>query len=157
MKLLVVAAMLLGTVAQSAQPVDETFERLAKVEIFAFGPVGYAGTTSTGEKDYKVVLSRPTALADFERLYSSGNAMAKAYALVGIRNLSPERFRVLAEPMRNSKEQVATMHGCIVSRESFGAVVKQIESGRYPHRDPPTPGKSRNRTSLTTSALSNVY
>ena len=40
MKLLVVAAMLLGTVAQSAQPVDEAFERLAKVEIFAFGPVG---------------------------------------------------------------------------------------------------------------------
>jgi hypothetical protein len=131
MKLLVVAAMLLGTVAQSAQPVDQAFERLAKVGLFAFGRVGFVGTISTGEKDYKVILSRPTALADFERLYSSGNAMAKAYALLGIRDVNPERFRALAEPMRNSKEQVTTMHGCIMSRESFGAIVMQIESG-YP-------------------------
>lgn len=81
MKNLVVAAMLLGSVAQSVQPVDTVVERLTKVEIFAFGGVGYAGTTSPGEKDYKAILSRPTALADFEQLYSSGNAMAKAYAL----------------------------------------------------------------------------
>jgi hypothetical protein len=135
----VVAVLLFATVLQAPLTVDETFERLAKVEIFAFGPVGYAGTTSAGEKDYKAILSRPTALADFERLYSSGNVMAKAYALVGIRNFSPERFIALAQPMRNSKERITTMHGCIVSHESLGAIVKQIESGRYSRQQESTP------------------
>lgn len=120
MKALLVAAMLVGSLTQSAKPVDEVVQRLAKVEIFAFGGVGYAGTTSAGEKDYKAILSRPTALEDFEQLYSSGNIMAKAYALVGIRKLNPAGFRVLAGLLRNSKQEVTTEHGCVVSRASLG-------------------------------------
>ena len=107
MKILVVAAMLLGTVAQSAKPADEAVERLVKVEIFAFGGVGYAGTISPGEKDYKAILSRPTALANFEHLYSSGNAMAKAYALVGIHNLNLKDSEYWLSPcaIRRSKSR----------------------------------------------------
>jgi hypothetical protein len=86
---------------------------------------------SSGEKDYKIILARTSAAADFEKLYSEGNLQAKCYALVGIHKLNAVRFKDLASPMRSSRKIVATMHGCIVSKEAFGDVIKQIESGRY--------------------------
>jgi hypothetical protein len=86
---------------------------------------------SAPQQDYKVILSRPSAMAEFERLYSSGNIMAKCYALVGIHRLSPQRFRELARPLHNSKEQAVTMHGCLMSYEPLGVIINQIESGRY--------------------------
>lgn len=93
--------------------------------------MGFSGATSPGEKDYKAILSRPSAMADFDSLYSSGNIMAKCYALVGIRRLSPRRFRELARTLHYSKEQVVTMHGCIMSQEPLSVIIKQIESGIY--------------------------
>jgi hypothetical protein len=136
MKLLLIAALLLtGAVVCAAQTQtpkpDDVVAHLSKTEVFAFGGVGFAGTTSGGEKDFKTILSRPTALADFETVFSSGNAMAKAYALVGIRDLKPERFQALAASVRDSKEKVVTMHGCIMDRETFAAIIKQIDAGQY--------------------------
>jgi hypothetical protein len=135
MKIILLIAMLFGGVVQSAQqpPADATFERLAKVSTFAFGGVGFAGTISEGEKDYDAIRARATALADFERLYETGNTMAKAYALVGIHELDAKGFKVLADAERGSAEKIDTMQGCIVSHETFGDVVKQIEAGRYSH------------------------
>jgi len=131
MKLWLITALLFSALPQATQPVDTTFDRLAKVHLFAFGGVGYDGVTSPGEKDYRAMLARPSALADFERLYSSGNLQAKCYALVGIRKSNPQRFKELTQSLRSSKEQVGTMHGCVVSAELLGAIIKQIESGMY--------------------------
>lgn len=131
MRMWVISALLFFPTPQPAQTVDVAFERLTKVGLFAFGGVGFAGATSPGEKDYKVILSRPSAMADFERLYSSGNITAKCYALVAMRRLSLRRFTELAQPLRNSNEKVATMHGCIMSRKPLGVIINQIESGSY--------------------------
>jgi hypothetical protein len=131
MRMWVISALLFFPILQPAQRVDADFERFSKIGVFAFGGVGFSGATSAGEKDYKAILSRPSAKADFERLYSSGNIMAKCYALVGIHRLSPQRFRELARPLHNSKEQVVTMHGCIMCHETLGVIINQIESGRY--------------------------
>jgi hypothetical protein len=128
---LLITVLLVTAIPQAVQPVETTFERLAKVERFAFGPVGYAGVTSSGEKDYRAMLARPSAMADFERLFSSGNLQAKCYALVGIRKLSPQRFKELAQSLRSSKEKVATMQGCIVFRVLLGDVIKEIDTGQY--------------------------
>ena len=136
MKLCMVVAVLMSAIvaAQLGKPVDPTLERLAKVDTFAFGRVGYAGVTSQGEKDYKIILSRPSALADFEKLFTAGNAQAKSYALVGIRALSPERWKELLSKLRDSKDQVATESGCIVDHEPLGTVLKRIEAGDYSKR-----------------------
>jgi len=77
------------------------------------------------------VLARPSAMAEFERLFSSGNIPGKCYALVGIRKLNPQRFKELAQSLRSSKEPVETMRGCIIFHEPFGAVIKQIDAGKY--------------------------
>jgi hypothetical protein len=132
MRLWIVAAVLLAmAIALEAESVDSTFDRVAKVDVFAFGPTGYAGVISQGEKDYKLILSRPSAMADFERLFSAGNPQAKSYALVGIRAIKPNRFKDLSSSLRDSKENVTTQSGCIVSHESLGTVLKHIEAGDY--------------------------
>jgi hypothetical protein len=128
---IVMAGLMSAAAAQGENPVDTTVERLAKVEIFAFGPTGYAGITSQGEKDYKVILSRSSASADFERLYSLGNPQAKSYALVGLRAVNPDRFKKISSSLHESKDGVTTESGCIVSHESLGTVLKRIDAGDF--------------------------
>jgi hypothetical protein len=130
MKLWLIIGLFFAAVPQTTQP-DVVLERFAKVQRFAFGPTGYAGAISTGERDYRIVLARSSAQPDFERLFAEGNVQAKSYALVGIHKLNPIRFRELARVSNSSKEIVATMKGCIVSHERFTSIIKRIESGTY--------------------------
>jgi hypothetical protein len=118
-------------VPQTADSSGTVVERLAKVGIFAFGPTGYAGVISAGEKDYRTIFNGSSALEDFEKLYSDGNLQAKCYALVGIHRLDPTHFNELVRPLRDSKATVTTMSGCIMSHEAFGDAIKQIESGKF--------------------------
>src|SRR6201987_2012608 len=129
MNFLLIPLLLFAPVPQSAHPRDAVVQRLAKTGVFAFGSVGYAAIISPGEKDYRAVFNRSSALEDFEKLYTAGSLQAKCYALVGIHRLDPARFSELIRPLRDSKETVTTMTGCILSREAFGDVIKQIESG----------------------------
>jgi hypothetical protein len=126
-----ITALLFVPVPQSPHSPDAVVERLAKTGVFALGSVGYAAITSPGETDYRTVFNRSSALEDFEKLYSTGNLQAKCYALAGIHMLNPARFKELAQPLRDSKETVNTMTGCILSREACDDVIKQIELGRF--------------------------
>ena len=128
---IVVAGLISVAAAHAESPVDTTLERLAKIDRFAFGGIGYAGITSQGEKDYKIILSRQSALDDFEKLLVIGNPQAKCYALVGIGALNPKRFQELSPSFRSSKDEVVTQSGCLEWRESFSKVLKRIEAGEY--------------------------
>jgi hypothetical protein len=119
------------SITQAAHADDSTFDRLAKIDRFAFGGTGYAGTISEGEKEYREILSRPTALKDFERLYAVGNPQAKCYAVVGIRTLNPTRFERLSKSLRSEKTEVTTQRGCMVMHEPLGSIVKGIAAGEY--------------------------
>jgi hypothetical protein len=124
-------SLLFVRIAYGGDSVDPVLERLAKVDRFAFGGTGFAGVISSGEKDYRVILSRPSALLDFEKLFSVGNVQGKSYALMGIRTLDPTRFKQISRPLRGSTEEVVTQSGCIVERESLGTVLKRIDAGAY--------------------------
>lgn len=126
---LLLATIVLLSIPQTGQ--DAVLDRLAKVQQFAFGPTGYAGVVSEGEKDYKTVLARRTALADFEKLFAEGNVQAKSYALVGIHKLNPVRFKQFAMPLIKSSEKVSIEEGCIVSYEPFNRVLIEIAVGKY--------------------------
>ncbi len=129
MKLWLLTALLLFSPQQSQD--DLVLQRLSKVEIFAFGGIGYAGTTSPGEKDFRTVLARKTALADFEVLFASGNIQAKCYALVGIHKLDQRRFEELGKPFADSKDVVESMQGCIMEKTPMKEVLRRIASGGY--------------------------
>jgi hypothetical protein len=125
------ASLIFVSIAHAGDSVDSALDRLAKVDRFAFGGTGYAGVISQGEKDYRAILSRPSAQADFEKLLVVGNPQAKSYALVGIRALDPSRFKQISRPLRDSTEEIVTQSGCIVHHESLGVVLKRIDAGSY--------------------------
>src|SRR5450755_2984850 len=102
------------SVANAGDSVDSVLDRLARVGQFAFGGTGYAGVTSQGEKDFRVILSRPSAEADFEKLFAVGNPQGKSYALAGIRALDSRRFKQVSGPVLDSAEEVVTQNGCII-------------------------------------------
>lgn len=133
MKLCIILVLLFSVVgaAHSQASPDETVDRLAKVDVFAFGPVGYAGIISQGEKDYLSIQSRHSAAEDFERLFKIGNPAAKCYALVALRWLNPRRFAELAASLHNSEEKVTIAEGCLISHERLSKLVAGIETGSY--------------------------
>ena len=129
----IIAALLFAAnVPQPQKPADQALEHLAKIDRFAFGGVGYAGTTSEGEKDYNLILAGPSAEADFEKLYSIGNLQAKCYALVGLRKLDRERFEELATSLQTSTRDVLTQSGCLVFPQPLRLIVDSIRAGVYP-------------------------
>jgi hypothetical protein len=112
---------------------DAAVNRLSTVKQFAFGGIGWAGETSKGETDFKLVLAqpKPTALKAFERLYVIGNPQGKSYALSGLRKLAPERFAGLIASLGKSTDEVEVVRGCIFSHEPLPKVAEQIGQGKF--------------------------
>ena len=126
--------LLAGTLpAFAADSVDSTIKRLSTVERFAFGPVGYGGTTSEGEVDFKFLLSQrqPVALSAFAKVYATGNAQGRLYALAGIKRLNPKQFKELLASSKTSRQEVIVERGCIISHESFSEVAMRIDEGKF--------------------------
>ena len=133
------AFLLLGSLSMCAQLVDrspvtveQSVQRLAHVDFFAFGGVGFGGVTSQGELDFRRIKLEPpdVALAQFERVYALGNLAAKSYALVGIHSLSSKRFKELYAHLPTPNSDVETMHGCEISSEHFREIARQIKEGK---------------------------
>ncbi|HEY8996264.1 MAG TPA: hypothetical protein VIM60_00115 [Edaphobacter sp.] len=108
-----------------------TVQHLAKVHQFAIGGVGFAGQTSPGEKDFRVILQDAEAAAAFDDLFAHGNNEAKAYALLGLHQLNPSRFQELYASLSNSGEELETMQGCIISKAKLKEVARQISEGGF--------------------------
>jgi hypothetical protein len=124
-----------GAIAFSQDLTSVTLQRISNAKVFAFGGIGFAGTTSEGEKDFKIIMALPTkeAIIAFERLYATGNAQAKSYALAGIRKLDETRFDGLLTSVRASELKVQTESGCIVSERPLREVAMDLKSGKYDH------------------------
>ncbi len=110
----------------TSQASDPIIARLERVHSFAFGGVGFVLATSQGEFDYRAILSRKSAAADFETIFRIGNPQAKCYALTGLRQVNPGRFESLAAPLQSSGTCVAVTTGCVTFSQSMADTVKQI-------------------------------
>jgi hypothetical protein len=115
----------------TSQASDPIMDRLKKIESFAFGGVGFALASSQGELDYRAILSRKSAAADFEAVFRIGNPQAKCYALTGLRQVNSSRFESLVMPLRSSRTCVAVTRGCTTFSQSMADIVKEIRSGVY--------------------------
>jgi hypothetical protein len=130
------AALLLAILCSAAyaqNPLAAAVQSISKTGIFAFGGVGFAGKTSQGEIDFRIIESQPptVALEDFEKVFATGDAAAKCYALVGIRQLDRKRFNELMQSLQDSQQNVMTMQGCILQKQKLADVVKTIDAGSY--------------------------
>jgi hypothetical protein len=107
--------------------------RISSVNVFAFGGIGFAGKTSDGEKDFRIVYSQShnVSLKFFEDLFRNGNPEAMSYALAGIRQLAPARFVTLRQSLAGSSAKVVTMSGCIIEDRLLTTVADDIGKGNY--------------------------
>jgi hypothetical protein len=128
---LCLAAIGLCAAAHPAHAAD-ALKNLARIDAFAFGGIGAAGTPSEGEIEFREILARPTAARDFLKLLDSGNRQAKCYALVAIRKLDPKSFPALAAPsLEDDRAKVKTISGCVIMELPIGSVVAGIAKGNY--------------------------
>jgi len=117
---------------QASSPrIEAAAARLAKAHIFAIGGVGFAGTTSDEEKDFRLIVGDDHASDVFGTLYESGNNQAKAYALLGLYLVNAGRFRDIYDSLSTSKEELLLMRGCIVSKEKLSVIAKRIDNGQF--------------------------
>ena len=125
--------LLFARVALAQDAVSASVKSISKTGVFAFGGVGFAGVTSQGEKDFRVIFDQPpdAALQSFESIYASGNPEAKSYALAAIHKLDERRFTELLASLKNPEERVLTMRGCIMERHTMSEVAKEIQAGQF--------------------------
>jgi hypothetical protein len=81
--------------------------------------------------DYRAILSRKSAAADFETVFQFGNIQAKCYALTGLRQVDPSRFQSLAATLQSSTSCVPVTRGCQTFNHPMAEVINQIRSGIY--------------------------
>ena len=109
----------------------QAYERLITVKEFAFGGVGFAGTTSEGEKALRMILASTNALSLFRSALSKGSSEAKLYALCGLRQLDRPSLEKESTALVKADLEVTTMSGSIVRHERAATVVKRIAAGMY--------------------------
>lgn len=136
---LIATLMLLCGIAWAGEP--SSVKKLEKTRVFAFGGIGYAGTTSEGETAFHSIFASETAEGDFLRLLKAGNPQAKCYALVGLRLKSRAAFTEHVKPFITSKSEVRTCSGCMMSTLPMSSVVPSIQRGNYDKQATAKPGR----------------
>jgi hypothetical protein len=104
---------------------------LRKTATFALGGVGVAGIMSEGERTLREILKEPDATRRLENVLPEAPPAGQLYALLGLRLRDREAYQRALEKHRANDAKVQTMRGCILQRESFRELVKQIERGDY--------------------------
>lgn len=114
-----------------AQQEQQAYDRLKDVDRFAFGGVGYAGSISKGELDFRILMHQMKlqTRTQLDKLYADGNPQAKAYALAGLHLMSPDRFNELRATLPDGEVQIE--RGCIINKESLASIAKEIASGEF--------------------------
>lgn len=111
---------------------DADVQRLIHVSYFAFGGVGIAGVTSPGEAAFRAIVRKQAAIHYILAAFESGNEPARCYALVALRESSPELFKeYLARVRQNPPKTISVMSSCIMGEEKPETIFAAIEAGAY--------------------------
>jgi hypothetical protein len=115
--------------ARSEQPAPDA--TLRKTELFALGGIGVAGSMSEGERALREVLNEPGVTVRLEKLLSDASPAGQLYALLGLRVRDRAAYERALGKLRTTNAKVHTARGCMLSEESFGDLMKEIERGLY--------------------------
>src|SRR5256714_11531996 len=124
----VAAVLFLTGICPARRDLDGGFESGGS---FALGGVGVAGTMSAGERALLEVLKQPDAVARLEAMLANASPAGKLYGLLGLRIRDPAAYERALEKCRSTDAIVATARGCMLSREPFRDLVKEVERGQY--------------------------
>jgi hypothetical protein len=124
----VTAVVMLATVCPARTDLDGGLQSAGS---FALGGIGVAGTMSAGERALREVLKQPDAVARLEALLPNASPAGILYALLGLRIRDRAAYERALEKYRSTEAIVGTARGCMLSREPFRDLVKEIERGEY--------------------------
>ena len=98
---------------------------------FAFGGIGVAGTMSKGERALRVILDEPDAAIQLERMLPHATDAGRLYILVGLRMRDRSAYKRAFESYAKHDSTVETVRGCMISRESFQMLMREIDRGNF--------------------------
>ena len=111
----------------ATDPVDQ----LRRIESFAIGGIGVAGTTSDGERSLRNLLEDPDATTKLEGLLTKATPAGQLYALLGLRVHDRAAYERAAKDFHGPDGEVETIGGCIISRVPFKQLLDRIKAGQY--------------------------
>jgi hypothetical protein len=98
---------------------------------FAFGGIGVAGTMSKGETALRAILDQPDAATQLEKMLPHATDAGRLYILVGLRIRDRSAYKRAFDSYSKHDSTVQTVHGCMISKESFQAVMREIDRGDF--------------------------
>jgi hypothetical protein len=98
---------------------------------FALGGIGVAGTISQGEAALRTILDKPDAATELEKMLPHATDAGRLYILVGLRIRDRSAYKRAFDSYSKHNSTVETVRGCMISKESFQAVMREIDSGNF--------------------------
>jgi len=103
----------------------KAYQTVAAAGQFCSEGVGEAGITPPVLVTFRALSKNPQADAAFKQLLVDATTAGKLYALCGVYYTDPAFFEKAVQPFRHSREEVPTVMGCIISRDTVGSIVEQ--------------------------------
>ena len=104
---------------------------LSKIDLFAFGPIGFAGTTSEGELALRELMAKPDRKTRLDALLKKGSPEAKCYAIAAYKLLDQKKHRELLQKFANDKTDVTIQGGCIRSDFHMKENIHRMKNGLH--------------------------
>jgi len=98
---------------------------------FALGGIGVAGTISKGESALRTILAAPDAVTQLEKMLPHATDAGRLYILLGLRMRDRSAYKRAFESYAKHDSAVKTVRGCMISRESFQALMREIDRGNF--------------------------
>jgi hypothetical protein len=98
---------------------------------FALGGIGAAGIISKGESALRTVLGQPDAVTQLEKMLPRATDAGRLYILVGLRARDRSAYKRAFDSYSKHDSTVETVRGCMISRESFQALMREIDRGNF--------------------------
>lgn len=107
------------------------YEALTATTTFAIGGVGFAGTISPAETDFRALLKEPDAVVKCQKLLTEATPEGQMYGLLGLKLKDETAFLAALPKYKGSKTALREMCGCIMGTITVGELAARFEKGTY--------------------------
>lgn len=98
---------------------------------FALGGIGAAGIISKGESALRTILDQPDAVTQLEKMLPHATDAGRLYILIGLRMRDQSAYKRAFDSYSKHDSTVETVRGCMIGKESFQAVMREIDRGNF--------------------------
>ena len=98
---------------------------------FAMGGVGAAGIISKNEAALRTILEQPDAVTQLEKKLPHATDAGRLYILVGLHMRDRSAYKRAFDSYSKHDSTVETVHGCMIGKQSFQEVMREIDRGNF--------------------------